>query len=289
MQRVISDFKRLSPARNYGIVFWSHGTGWISESGSIDESSSSENKMMTPLSFGSDGYAGKHMKITSLAKALSGHSFEFIYFDCCHMGSVEVAYELRHATDNLVASTTELGVEGMPYDLNVTPLLKGRYDQAADNTFNYYNRKYDTLDETGAPDISSYGCSISTLYLPALDGLAAATRDVFAANTVLPSGYKSVQHYRSYVVPNGNMFDFNHYIKALCGDNSSLYSQWRTQFDKVVKNHNTTPRVFTLNASEFSGLTSNIITSQEDFDLTGDKTGYRETAWWTDVVSTVFN
>lgn len=289
MQTVISDFKRLSPARNYGIVLWSHGTGWISESGTVTETFSSENDMLLPLSFGYDGYAGKRMKITSLAKALSGDKFDFIYFDCCHMASVEVAYELRDATDNLVASTTELGVKGMPYDSNVPLLLKGRYDLAADNTFNFYNRYYETVDQYGNPDVSSYGCSISTLYLPPIDALAKATRNVLAFNTVLPDGYKAVPHYRKDVVPNGSMFDFDHYIRALCGDNTELYTSWRNQFDLVVRNHKTTPRVFTLNAADFSGLSTNIISSQEEFDRDGDKNGYRETAWWADVVSTVFN
>lgn len=289
MQSVVSDFKRLSPARNYGMVLWSHGTGWISESGSVAETIGSKNDVLSPLSFGSDGYAGKRMKITSLAKAISGDKFEFIYFDCCHMASVEVAYELRHATNNLVASTTELGVKGMPYDANVPLLLKGSYDMAADNTFNFYNRLYGTVDKFGDPDISSYGCSISTLYLPAIDALAEATRDVLAFNAVLPSGYTAVPHYREAVVPGGNMFDFDHYIRALCGDDTRLYTLWRSQFDLVVKNHKTTPRVFYLNAADFSGLSTNIIRSQEEFDSEGDKNGYRETAWWADVVSTVFN
>ena len=103
MRRVVSDARELAPADGLGLVLWSHGTGWISDTGSINEPSEASG-MMSPLSFGMDGRLT--MKISSLRCALEGNSFDFIYFDCCHMATVEVAYELRHLTPRIVASPT---------------------------------------------------------------------------------------------------------------------------------------------------------------------------------------
>lgn len=278
MRSVIEDTKRLAESNEYGLVLWSHGTGWLSESGSLSVDDR-DGAVMMPLSFGNDGVHAYRMKISSLAEALSGNDFDFIYFDCCHMATVEVAYELRGVTDEVVASATELGVDGMPYEKNVVPLLSGDCYAAAQNTFGFYADRY----AAG----SDYGCSISLLNLKAINSLAESTRQVLARNSVLPSDYVPVKYFRRLVVPEG-MYDFKHYVNALCGDDAALYQQWLRRFNDVVKYHSTTRKVYGLDASQFAGLASNIIFSPEEIEPQNDKYKYRETAWWADVVSTVF-
>ena len=46
---------------------------------------------------------GVKMNISTLADILSkGPRFDYIYFDCCYMSSIETAYELRTVTDIIV-------------------------------------------------------------------------------------------------------------------------------------------------------------------------------------------
>ncbi len=280
MQTVLSDVERLAPAQSYGLVLWSHGTGWISDSGTLDEPSTATGSAITPYSFGYDGNSGKKMKITSLAQALAGRRFDFIYFDCCHMATVEIAYQLRKSTDVMIASPTELGVEGMPYDVNIRPLLLGQYDRAVDNTYRYYLSQYNSGE--------GFGCAISLLNLATIDDLADATRDVLSVNAELPESYSPVYYFRRNVIDDG-VYEFDHYIKALCGSDTDLYSRWREAFNKVVSLHLKTSRVYMLDSSKFQGLGSHILRSKDELEVTGDPYGYRETAWWADVVSTVFN
>lgn len=280
MQTVLSDVERLAPAQSYGLVMWSHGTGWISDSGTLDEPPTATGAAITPYSFGYDGYSGKKMKITSLAQALAGRRFDFIYFDCCHMATVEIAYQLRKATDVMIASPTELGVEGMPYDANIRPLLLGQYDRAVDNTYRYYLSQYNSGE--------GFGCAITRLNLAAIDNLAEATREVLSANAELPESYSPVYYFRRNVIDDG-IYEFDHYIKALCGRDTDLYSRWREAFNKVVSLHLKTSRVYMLDSSNFQGLGSHILRSKDELEITGDPYGYRETAWWTDVMSTAFN
>ena len=49
---------------------------------------------------------------------------DFIIFDACFMGSVEVAYELRDVCDKIVASPTEVIAEGMDYITMASYLMK---------------------------------------------------------------------------------------------------------------------------------------------------------------------
>lgn len=274
MRRVVSDARELAPADGLGLVLWSHGTGWISDTGSINEPSEASG-MMSPLSFGMDGRLT--MKISSLRCALEGNSFDFIYFDCCHMATVEVAYELRHLTPRIVASPTELGVEGMPYDLNVASLLAAQADLAGAlaNTFGFYERQL-AADDPLSP---GYGCCISLLNTAALDDLAAATRDIYLSGATTPDSYVEVPYYRVGIT--SGICDMRHHMRAICTD-PALLARWETAFSNVVMTTRTTPEVYFLQADDFAGLGHNVIRSGTDTTK-----GYTELQWWTDVASNI--
>lgn len=274
MRAVIGDAKTAAPADDYGLVLWSHAAGWLNDSGVIDEGSSrsaASPALISPLWFGSDGQPAKKMSITSLARALEGHHFSFIYFDCCHMATVEVAYELRHATDRIVASPTELGVEGMPYNRNLACffLPKADIDAAAFNTFDYYNTN------------SIPGCAISVIDTGALDRLAASTRDILT-DFPYPADYSRIPYFRKVIMTTG-IFDLADYIEARCTDPQRL-TEWRRDFDAVVTSFRTTDKVYFLDASRFHGLGTQIVESADDAEVYD----YTATSWWTDVVEPSF-
>ena len=275
MRTVIADAKEAAPADDYGLVLWSHATGWLNDSGVIDDGSSrsagGSPALISPLWFGADGMPAKKMSIASLARALEGHHFSFIYFDCCHMATVEVAYELRHAAARIVASPTELGVEGMPYNRNLACffLPKADIDAAAANTFDYYMTN------------PSYGCAITVLDTRAIDRLAASTRSILAAFPY-PADYSRVPYFRKVIMTTG-IFDLADYIEARCTDPQRL-TEWRRDFDAVVTSFRTTDKVYFLDASRFHGLGTQIVESAGDADVYD----YTATSWWTDVVEPSF-
>jgi SepF-like predicted cell division protein (DUF552 family) len=99
MEQVLADVKSMYPAKSYGLILWSHASGWLPASSRT-------------RAFGDDG--GKSMDITELAE-LSG-KYDFVMFDACDMMGVETAYELRNNADYIVASVTEVLAGGFPYD-----------------------------------------------------------------------------------------------------------------------------------------------------------------------------
>ncbi len=284
MRGVFADGKALAPAVSYGLVFWSHGTGWVETSESrssapsvsdgMSRSGSEEmftvpDQQISTFSFGND--YGTEMKITSLAEALSGQRFDFIYFDCCLMGSVEVAYELRNVTPTIVASPTELQIFGMRYDLNIPEFFKPEPDmkEAARNTFNYYAQGIDGRDPS---------CSMVVIETEHLPALAAATRDIMATGAMPDAGYRPARFYGYY---RNSFVDMTDYITSLPGVSPSLISAWREAYNKAVVYKAATPTYFDYDLSRFGGLTCAMLTAPGDESYMG----YYNQAWYKDVVS----
>ena len=88
----LSDFIRFCagnyPANRYSLILWDHGGGSVSGYG-WDEV-----------------YSNQHLDLTAINKALAdgGVKFDFVGFDACLMGSMEVAYMLEPYADYLIAS-----------------------------------------------------------------------------------------------------------------------------------------------------------------------------------------
>ena len=263
MTRVFDDMKRLAPAKTYGLVLWSHGSGWL-EDGWADPDAGKKR------AFGLDGT--KSMNITSLAQALQGRGFDYVYFDCCHMASVEVAYELRNTTDYIVGSVTELPNYGMPYDANIPLLLKREPDLkgAAANTFNLYDEK------TG----SGRTCTISVISTGALDDLAAATRLVYTTATPLNSGATPQAFERGTTC---RFFDMEDYMERIATDRQAL-DKWREALRRSVLYSAATPEIFNrLDIKRHCGLSTFTPRSAADMNLYG----YNSLQWATDVAGTL--
>lgn len=92
-----------------GLVLWSHGSAWLSNSYSL-----SSNRATAVKSFGldqtdeNDISFHSEMNIKKLATSLNGYHFDFLLFDACFMASVEVFYELKNNFDYIIASPTEV-------------------------------------------------------------------------------------------------------------------------------------------------------------------------------------
>jgi hypothetical protein len=121
----------------YGIIFWSHGNGWIPSNYKGDNTARSRDansqQINLPL-FGSFGVdtgnnssntsMGHQMDIKDMSNVLSKFpKTDFIMFDACFMQSIEVAYELGKYTDYIIASPAEIPAWGAPYQELAKPLF----------------------------------------------------------------------------------------------------------------------------------------------------------------------
>lgn len=145
VSQVISDALDFGgDAQSRGIVFWSHAGGWTFEgSDHVKPGKAPAQRDAIQFAFGQDNSNGTSDKcdIDELADAIPEGVFNYVWFDCCYMGSVEVAYQFRDKSPYFIGYPTEIGADGMPYDetLSLLASTSPKLVQAADVLYSYYN------------------------------------------------------------------------------------------------------------------------------------------------------
>jgi hypothetical protein len=141
LKAVLNKVKSIFPSKEYGLILWSHATGWLPQG--YYNSTFQGTYFQDPYeglvkSFGED--RGVEMEIKELKSALPFH-FNFIIFDCCFMGGIESVYELRDKANYIIASPTEILAYGFPYRDIMNPLFqsKSNLEEACDLFYEYYN------------------------------------------------------------------------------------------------------------------------------------------------------
>jgi hypothetical protein len=229
LQTVINDAISAFPAESYGLVLWSHGTGWLPAD--VYKGLPLLKQQMfgaRPLSFGLDG--DDEMNISELAAALP-LKFEFILFDACLMGGIEVYYQLRDKSNIIIASPTETLVAGFPYD-EIVPFLFApvpAYSEAANAYMNYYKHKSGEMQTA----------TIAVVSTKELAAFAALAGEVTASDGIRDSiNWNDIQRYDQLKQP--IFFDLEDYLTHVVIDVYGL-AALRQQLSRVVIYHDYTP------------------------------------------------
>lgn len=227
-----------SPSESYGLVFWSHGDGWLP---------GSQPKRSICIDNGKNSSysdSGTKMDIKSLSSVLAAFpKLDFIMFDACFMQSVEVAYELRQVARYIVASPAEIPMPGAPYQYLLQPMFASVYDVDVEGIIRaycgYYEENFIAVSSSGD---ERHGALLSVVDSEYLDDLAVVTAEMLAK--YLPQGgevdMRGVQQYCPY--PNKSRpeyYDMNGCMRRLITDDSD-YDVWRMVFDRAVPYANAT-------------------------------------------------
>lgn len=142
MSSVLKDMVALSPTDKLGLVFGSHGSSWL-------------NTIFTlSRSFGQDGSGSDNtILLSEMVQAISStnKTFEFILFDACYMGSVEVCHAFKDVAKYQIVSAMEVPAYGFPYSTFMKYLYQGTvsgYELVCQEYINYY--KYILENESGS-------------------------------------------------------------------------------------------------------------------------------------------
>ena len=256
LRRTIQDVRNLYPSNSYGLILWSHGMGWLPEKYNFHRSYSAGLVRYTNLPtkyFGQDTHPGdgameSFMETDELMAGISGH-FNFIMFDACFMGAVEVLYGLRDYADYFIASPAEILANGFPYD-KIVPWLWGDEEdlkRVCAEYFNYYNTY---------PDPNNAGWNSATVALvksSELQHLVELTSNIVGENKCVAS--TDVWRYPLSKSSLPNVFyDLGDYINTY-GDESQQ-SAYKQPLEKTVVFKAATPTFFgqTIPTDKFSGL-----------------------------------
>jgi len=109
LKRVINDVAELYPADSYGLLVFSHASGWLPQGTLSNGTLSTRMALGDPASGRSvitDG--SQEMELADFADAIPNGLFSYIVFETCFMAGVEVAYELKDKADYILASGAEI-------------------------------------------------------------------------------------------------------------------------------------------------------------------------------------
>ena len=216
------------PAESYGLVMWSHASGWTPSNFSGDMYSETPTKRK---SFGVDNGKnttnnnGNQMNIDDMASVLQGNAFDFIFFDACVMQTIEVAYELRDAAKWLIASPAEIPASGANYETMTRAMfLKDDY---VNQMLTVYKQEYS----------KAYGIVISAVNTDALDDYAAYMKSVVAAHrsemlNLNISSMLNYIRYGSWTTTSPDFLDMQGIMLKVLDDEE--YAQWKGNTDKLI-------------------------------------------------------
>ncbi|WP_290535410.1 clostripain-related cysteine peptidase [Alistipes sp.] len=257
---ILGDVKAEAPARRYTMSIGSHGMAWlpvVSQTKAPQRSNMQPRREYweyaapdRPLTRWFGGVSTAHRtEIRTLAEALTqaGLYMDYILFDDCYMSSVEVAYDLRHVTDYLIGSTSEIMAYGFPYALAGEYML-GEVDyegicDAFHGFYSTYEYPYGTIGVTCCAE---------------LDDLADVMRRINSACTFDTSRVDELQRLDGYSP--ALFFDMGDYVRHLCTD-TALLDEFERQLARTVPWHRHTDYYYSMTNGKnpihtFSGITT---------------------------------
>ena len=264
MSEAFEAVEKAFPGNRYGLVFSSHASGWLPpryyDNPNLFESTSSgaagrrvSARPFPPIdrndppvkSVGMDnGDPILEMDLEEFAACIPFH-LDYILFDACLMGCVEVAYELREVTDLVGFSQTEVLANGFDY-MNLSGHLLSRTPDpiaVCEDYFDYYDH------QTG----SGRSATISVVDTQELEPLAKLCSQLFEKYReilqTLPG--RRVQGFFRY---ERHFFYDMKDVLVQAGITPEEEAQLQSALDKCVLYKASTPSFLGIKISRYSGL-----------------------------------
>ncbi len=242
VEQVLKYAQTLFPAKEQGVVFWSHGTGWLPE-GFYEKP--------VETSFGYE--QGAEIDIIELAEAvrLDKTKYSYIIFDACLMGGVEVACEFSPAADYMIASVTEILANGFPYAkvvqdiFSTTDPLEVRLKTLAEDYFSYYSES------------SNPAATVSLINLTKIDQLASAMKSIYDKDRGRIASLDVSKIQRFYRSNKHWFYDLEDFAKAISTDTSDVENLEKA-LENVVEVQLSTPYFLGVEIDKHCGLSTYI-------------------------------
>ena len=176
IHEALSTTQKKYPAQSYGVVFSSHGSGWLPPGYYTDPSQfePSSGSLWSLRSIGQDKTptGGTEMSLEEFADAIPMH-LDYCLIDACLSGCVEVAHALKGKADIVGFSPTEVLADGFDYKNITTHLFARPLDpvEVCREYFAYYN----------AQSGSNRSATITAVDTRKMDALEAVCKELFEA------------------------------------------------------------------------------------------------------------
>lgn len=267
--RVLTYIKENFPAKGYGMIVSSHATGWLPydyynnpskydpEWGnstifnrSLAELKESDNspavKSITQEYFIEGNSKISHeIDMEAFSNAIPMH-LDYLLFDACLMGCVEVAYTFKDKCSFIGFSQTEVLAEGYNYNTIARHLIGSPEPDAQKVCSDYFDYYFKQTGQYQSATISYIDCS-------KMDNLATVCKDLFSKYRlgIANADASSVQRYFRY----GRHFFYDlKDILAKSGASEDDLAKLQEALDEAVVYKGATPAFLSINIKTFSGF-----------------------------------
>ena len=255
---VVNDVKAMFPADIYGLLVFSHASGWLPEGvyNAFNAGNYDDTKLTAaPYSRSVIIDGADEMELADFATAIPEAFFDYIVFEACFMAGIEVAYELREKAPVIFASSAEIVHPGFEpaYPSALPKLFAGDIPAFGQSVFSQVL--------TYADDNPQRSATYSMIQTAGLDALASFVR----GNCDFSRGVETTDVQRfDRLKGNRLFFDFGDYYGRLL-DTDAQRSELALLIDACVSWKSATPEFMTQSSglngfaiAEHSGLTAYI-------------------------------
>jgi len=267
---IFNEVKAQAKAKQYALIVGCHGTGWLFSEG--------KSRARTRYFGGTDRYFQTNIPTLAAAIEQAKMPMQFVMFDDCYMSNIEVAYEMRHATNYLIGCCSEIMAYGMPYKNIWKYLIQQNPNyQAVVNEFHQFYSNYQwPYGNIGVTD-----CSKVEEVVAHMKTINAATAK--KANLIDWEDVQRLDGYEKTI-----FFDMGDYVNKLCTtpETQALARDLHTALALLVPYKSTTPYIYTalgelnyntIRVNAYSGIT---ISDPTKSDFEKALTTKKATGWW---------
>ena len=226
--QVLDYFFKHYKAKSYGLVLWSHGSGWN------NASTSAPQRRSFAVDDATTGTT--RMQIADMASVLSKYpTFEYILFDACFMQTIEVAYELRAAAKYIIGSPAEIPGAGAPYkDMIPSLFLQASDGQVAESIVNAYGDCYNQrLTSSGGVVLSAIRTSEFDAFVSVMAQLFSKYRFLDATKYANCLNYYFYEWNSKAPFKSPDAYDIQGIMMQVMSSDSEDYRLWENAFYKL--------------------------------------------------------
>lgn len=247
MKTVLQDMISLTPTDRVGLIIGSHGSSWL-------------NTISTSgRALGYDGSTSNSITLTDMVEAVESieKKLDFLLFDACYMGNIEVCYEFRNVSDYIIASVMEVPSYGFPYEYVMDDLFESNVN-AYKNVCKSFIAFYEDIYKNGNSYETAWG-TVALVDCNEVANLVSRFKEEIISHKGVLANYH-VGDIQEYGREGGKYiaYDLQHFIKNL--NNGEVPATFEEQLNKTVlyKGCLEESRCFTYNydvdAENFCGL-----------------------------------
>lgn len=232
--RVLREVADEYPADSYGLIFFSHASGWL-PAGTL-QNPQKQRKHSRSIGVDDGGTGRAEMEIAEFAAAIPDGMFDFIVFETCLTAGVEVAYELRGKSDYMLASAAEIVSPGFTpvYPSALRLLCNTAVEtRTALEAFGHAWMNYVATNYTGA----RRSATLSLIDIDETSPLAARTQAALRTRSAEAPDLSRLQHFDrpgsygdSPALP--RFFDLDEWVEEVADPDE--YEAFRAQLERTV-------------------------------------------------------